>query len=66
MASNQMQRAQVFGITYRDEDFRNVIVLIGDKAIYKVGDGMGWESETTISVESAWVIIARRSLKLAR
>jgi hypothetical protein len=66
MASNEMQRAMVFGITYRDEDFRNVIVLVGDKAIYKVSDGLGWFEEVMVDIEQAWNIIARKSLRLVK
>lgn len=57
--------AQVWGITYRSEDYRNLIVLVGDKAIYRIGDGMGWQTEVMIDVEHAWNVIARKGLKLA-
>jgi hypothetical protein len=65
MASDQMQAAQAFGITYRNEGYSVVIVLNGDKAYRLTGDS-NWGAGSVISIEQAWVIIARRGLKLAK
>jgi hypothetical protein len=65
MASDQMHAAQAFGITYRNEDYSVVIVLNGDKAYRLTGDS-NWGAESVISIEQAWVIIARRGLKLVK
>lgn len=62
--SNAAQRAQAFGITYRSEDYRFAVILNGDSAIVVMNDGMGWSDEATTDIESAWNMIARRSLKL--
>lgn len=65
MASKTYENARLTGITYRSEDYRTVVVLDGDSAIYQISDGMGWNAETRVDIVKAWNLIARKGLKRA-
>lgn len=65
MASN-IDTAKIWGITYRTEDYRTEIVLMGDRAILRDEQTIKAEAgERLISIEEAWTKIARMGLKLA-